>query len=211
MDLGRSYPGSAFTEYYSGNGNQNQFFTYTDYSRNANNITQNAFTNTLTASPVAVPKTLCTANTFSSPTWPALTATGPWDPLGKPMDGLLRGPDVLGGPGQAHTPKRKRKTTPQQRQAANVRERRRMCSLNTAFDRLRRRVPSFPHEKRLSRIQTLRLAIMYISFMTELLSGQDMMTLMKASQEKKPPVVWQPYENMGVDQTTLATFLPQAL
>ncbi|ELU03117.1 hypothetical protein CAPTEDRAFT_58127, partial [Capitella teleta] len=65
--------------------------------------------------------------------------------------------------------KRKRKTTPSQRSAANIRERRRMCSLNTSFERLRRRVPAFPHEKRLSRIQTLRLAIMYISFMTEML------------------------------------------
>jgi len=64
--------------------------------------------------------------------------------------------------------KRKRKSTPTQRVAANVRERRRMSSLNAAFDRLRRRVPSFPHEKKLSRIQTLRLAIRYITFMSQL-------------------------------------------
>ena len=49
--------------------------------------------------------------------------------------------------------KRKRKTTPMQRVAANVRERRRMCNLNVAFDRLRPCIPVFPHEKRLSRIQ----------------------------------------------------------
>lgn len=55
--------------------------------------------------------------------------------------------------------KRKRKSTPTQRVAANIRERRRMCSLNAAFDRLRRRVPVFQHEKKLSRIQTLKLAI----------------------------------------------------
>jgi len=63
--------------------------------------------------------------------------------------------------------RRKRKSTPTQRVAANIRERRRMCSLNAAFDRLRRRVPAFPHEKKLSRIQTLRLAIKYIFFMSE--------------------------------------------
>lgn len=41
-----------------------------------------------------------------------------------------------------------------------------------AFDRLRRKVPTFAYEKRLSRIETLRLAITYIQFMTELLTGQ---------------------------------------
>lgn len=41
-----------------------------------------------------------------------------------------------------------------------------------AFDKLRRKVPTFAYEKRLSRIETLRLAITYIQFMTELLTGQ---------------------------------------
>jgi len=67
--------------------------------------------------------------------------------------------------------KRKRKSTPTQRVAANIRERRRMSSLNSAFDRLRRRVPAFPHEKKLSRIQTLRLAIRYIMFMSQLVDA----------------------------------------
>lgn len=46
-----------------------------------------------------------------------------------------------------------------------------MYNLNEAFDKLRRKVPTFAYEKRLSRIETLRLAITYISFMTELLTG----------------------------------------
>ncbi|XP_062846874.1 fer3-like protein [Trichomycterus rosablanca] len=66
-------------------------------------------------------------------------------------------------------PRRKRKISTVQRQAANIRERRRMFSLNEAFDELRRKVPTFAYEKRLSRIETLHLAIVYISFMTELL------------------------------------------
>ncbi|XP_068189807.1 uncharacterized protein [Antennarius striatus] len=66
-------------------------------------------------------------------------------------------------------PKRRRIINVVQRQAANVRERRRMFSLNEAFDELRRKVPTFAYEKRLSRIDTLRLAIVYISFMTDLL------------------------------------------
>jgi len=59
-----------------------------------------------------------------------------------------------------------------QRRAANIRERRRMFNLNEAFDKLRRKVPTFAYEKRLSRIETLRLAITYISFMAELLAGK---------------------------------------
>ncbi|KAG9278956.1 fer3-like protein [Astyanax mexicanus] len=65
--------------------------------------------------------------------------------------------------------RRKRVITTVQRQAANIRERKRMFSLNEAFDELRKKVPTFAYEKRLSRIETLRLAIVYISFMTELL------------------------------------------
>ncbi|XP_008583595.1 PREDICTED: fer3-like protein [Galeopterus variegatus] len=68
-------------------------------------------------------------------------------------------------------PKRKRVITHAQRQAANIRERKRMFNLNEAFDQLRRKVPTFAYEKRLSRIETLRLAIVYISFMTELLES----------------------------------------
>lgn len=71
--------------------------------------------------------------------------------------------------GLAVKPRRRRVITVVQRQAANVRERRRMFGLNEAFDELRQKVPTFAYEKRLSRIDTLRLAIVYISFMTDLL------------------------------------------
>ena len=192
MELSRNYPGSAFTEYYSGqNSATAQYaFTYADYARStpyaaaavaAYDATR-AAASTLVAAPYANKRQpLVGTEAFTSSTWSALQST-PWDP--KPDGGLLsRAMEQLHGhmgtpshvSQQPHhqPPKRKRKTTPQQRTAANVRERRRMCSLNQAFDRLRRRVPAFPHEKRLSRIQTLRLAILYISFMTELLSGQD--------------------------------------
>lgn len=46
-----------------------------------------------------------------------------------------------------------------------------MFNLNEAFDKLRRKVPTFAYEKRLSRIETLRLAITYIGFMAELMNG----------------------------------------
>ncbi|XP_074728343.1 helix-loop-helix protein 13-like [Strix uralensis] len=60
------------------------------------------------------------------------------------------------------------------RHAANVRERKRMLNINSAFDQLRCHVPTFPYEKRLSKIDTLRLAIAYIALLGEiLLSGCD--------------------------------------
>lgn len=65
---------------------------------------------------------------------------------------------------------RRRVATLAQRRAANIRERRRMFNLNAAFDRLRKKVPSFAYEKRLSRIETLKLAIMYIKFMDDLVN-----------------------------------------
>ncbi|KAI1296788.1 Protein Fer3 [Halotydeus destructor] len=60
-----------------------------------------------------------------------------------------------------------------QRKAANIRERRRMTHLNSAFEKLRKKVPTFAYEKRLSRIDTLRLAIMYIQFMAEIVQGDS--------------------------------------
>ncbi|XP_022906464.1 protein Fer3-like [Onthophagus taurus] len=78
-----------------------------------------------------------------------------------------------GNSGSSQKKTRRRVATMAQRRAANIRERRRMFNLNEAFDKLRRKVPTFAYEKRLSRIETLRLAITYISFMTELLHGHS--------------------------------------
>ncbi|XP_052004331.1 transcription factor 21 [Xyrauchen texanus] len=61
-----------------------------------------------------------------------------------------------------------------QRHAANIRERKRMLSINSGFEELRCHVPTFPYEKRLSKIDTLRLAIAYIALLREILmSGCD--------------------------------------
>ncbi|KAM9718948.1 pancreas transcription factor 1 subunit alpha isoform 1-T3 [Menidia menidia] len=59
----------------------------------------------------------------------------------------------------------------QLRQAANVRERRRMQSINDAFEGLRAHIPTLPYEKRLSKVDTLRLAIGYINFLAELVQS----------------------------------------
>lgn len=69
----------------------------------------------------------------------------------------------------------------QLRQAANVRERRRMQSINDAFEGLRSHIPTLPYEKRLSKVDTLRLAIGYINFLSELV--QSDLPLRSASNE----------------------------
>ena len=46
-----------------------------------------------------------------------------------------------------------------QRHAANLRERKRMQSINDAFEGLRTHIPTLPYEKRLSKVDTLRLTI----------------------------------------------------
>lgn len=57
----------------------------------------------------------------------------------------------------------------QQRKAANMRERRRMKSINDAFDNLRNSIPSTINaDRRLSKVDTLRLAIRYIGHLSEL-------------------------------------------
>ena len=55
-----------------------------------------------------------------------------------------------------------------QRKAANMRERRRMKSINDAFETLRTCIPnSVQAERRLSKVDTLRLAIRYISYLAD--------------------------------------------
>ena len=69
--------------------------------------------------------------------------------------------------------KRRRQVSRTQRLAANERERKRMDSLNFAFSDLRAHIPTGSRDRRLSRIQTLRLAIDYISLMVDLIRRSD--------------------------------------
>lgn len=68
---------------------------------------------------------------------------------------------VTGAPTQVVLKKR--------RLAANARERRRMHSLNVAFDKLRDVVPSLGNDRKLSKYETLQMAQSYISALSELL------------------------------------------
>ncbi|CAG9105529.1 unnamed protein product [Plutella xylostella] len=122
-----------------------------------------------------------TPHVWSSTSGSEVSPYGPlWDaPAPVPYPDILGfpPPDLVwsaAGRGRAslHGKKpRRRVASIAQRRAANIRERRRMFNLNEAFDKLRRKVPTFAYEKRLSRIETLRLAITYIGFMCELLHG----------------------------------------
>ncbi len=60
-----------------------------------------------------------------------------------------------------------------QRNAANQRERKRMRTINEAFEGLRERVPLASGDRKLSKVDTLRLAIRYISQLSDMISAVD--------------------------------------
>merc|ERR1712079_914715 len=74
----------------------------------------------------------------------------------------------------------------QQRFAANMRERKRMQSINEAFEGLRQHIPTLPYEKRLSKVDTLRLTIGYINFLAEMVESDEKPL---TGQKKAPPPI----------------------
>jgi len=81
------------------------------------------------------------------------------------------------------------------RYAANIRERKRMLSINSAFDELRYHVPTFPYEKRLSKIDTLRLAMAYIALLKDILNSgleplEHIENTLRDANESKEDVPW---------------------
>ncbi|XP_071498237.1 basic helix-loop-helix transcription factor scleraxis-like [Diadema antillarum] len=62
---------------------------------------------------------------------------------------------------------------PRQRHAANARERDRTHSVNSAFVQLRDLIPTEPRDRKLSKIETLRLATSYINHLGTLLLVGD--------------------------------------
>ena len=61
------------------------------------------------------------------------------------------------------------------RTAANERERKRMHTVNSAFDQLRELVPTYPSTRKLSKIDTLKLACTYIQDLKALLISSQIM------------------------------------
>ncbi|KAM4729675.1 transcription factor atoh7 [Anableps anableps] len=73
------------------------------------------------------------------------------------------------GSESSETPE-KFETATRRRMAANARERKRMQGLNTAFDRLRRVVPQWGQDKKLSKYETLQMALSYIVALNRILT-----------------------------------------
>ncbi|XP_028271562.1 protein atonal homolog 1b [Parambassis ranga] len=96
------------------------------------------------------------------------------------------------GPGVAADADRSSHFGPQRhrRVAANARERRRMHGLNKAFDELRSVIPSLENEKKLSKYDTLQMAQIYITELSELLAGV-------VHQECKSPRPGSPSPSLG--------------
>lgn len=63
--------------------------------------------------------------------------------------------------------------SPVQRNSANARERARMRVLSSAFYRLKTIIPWVPHDTKLSKLDTLRLARNYIAYLSATLDGQS--------------------------------------
>ncbi|XP_058035115.1 basic helix-loop-helix transcription factor scleraxis [Ahaetulla prasina] len=81
------------------------------------------------------------------------------------LRGGKRGPGKKGSRGVAREPR--------QRHTANARERDRTNSVNTAFSALRTLIPTEPADRKLSKIETLRLASSYIAHLGNvLLAGE---------------------------------------
>ncbi|KAK7893372.1 hypothetical protein WMY93_022524 [Mugilogobius chulae] len=107
------------------------------------------------------------------------------DPSSDGSDGKSSVGSPREDPGAARAPVRRRRSggscrgasfsgINKQRQAANARERDRTHSVNTAFTALRTLIPTEPADRKLSKIETLRLASSYISHLANVLVlGED--------------------------------------
>ena len=87
------------------------------------------------------------------------------------------------------------------RVVANVRERKRMMSINSAFEELRLHIPTFPYERRLSKIDTLRLAIAYIGLLQAILDSgkgpKEFLVDIKSEEKHNSSLAAQPWNTSG--------------
>ncbi|XP_040832005.1 protein atonal homolog 7 [Ochotona curzoniae] len=92
---------------------------------------------------------------------------------GGPAAGARGASPCAGGGECAGTCAGRLESAARRRLAANARERRRMQGLNTAFDRLRRVVPQWGQDKKLSKYETLQMALSYIMALTRILAEAE--------------------------------------
>ncbi|XP_015758806.1 PREDICTED: heart- and neural crest derivatives-expressed protein 2-like [Acropora digitifera] len=76
-------------------------------------------------------------------------------------------------PREDHQPSASTEPSDVPRGSANRKERKRTLTMNSAFAELRDHIPNVPPDTKLSKIKTLRLAISYIKFLTEILEESN--------------------------------------
>lgn len=80
---------------------------------------------------------------------------------------------------------------------ANSRERKRMHTVNSAFDQLRELVPTYPSNRKLSKIDTLRLACTYIQDLVSVLHQTRAMQSMQGDEMAQFPIYAESYGMPG--------------
>jgi atonal protein 8 len=63
--------------------------------------------------------------------------------------------------------------TRERRIEANARERTRVHTISAAFDTLRRAIPAYSHNQKLSKLSVLRIACSYIMTLSSIVSGDE--------------------------------------
>uniref|UniRef100_A0A182MGQ2 BHLH domain-containing protein n=1 Tax=Anopheles culicifacies TaxID=139723 RepID=A0A182MGQ2_9DIPT len=106
--------------------------------------------------------------------------------------------------------------TPIQRNAANARERARMRVLSKAFFNLKRNIPWVPADTKLSKLDTLRLAKNYITYLAATLDGQSVEDF-STNLAQPPKTAWpfifqqvQPHETSKTKHQQSTTTTPQS-
>ncbi|XP_069491796.1 helix-loop-helix protein 2 [Ambystoma mexicanum] len=87
----------------------------------------------------------------------------------EPMEGEGKGRSVHPQQLSREEKRRRRRATAKYRSAHATRERIRVEAFNVAFAELRKLLPTLPPDKKLSKIEILRLAICYISYLNHVL------------------------------------------
>lgn len=163
---------------------------YLDLQSNATSIRGRACLNSI--SDCDDLESLCSYTLTDSDQTPGITPNTPISPESKRESAFFTFTDISALTTSPHTtitvtpldvplhkrvlPSRRRRHDPptrdvlrKRRVAANARERRRMESLNVAFDKLRSVIPSFGDDTKLSKYDTLQMAQTYIAALKDLL------------------------------------------
>ncbi|XP_012878733.1 PREDICTED: T-cell acute lymphocytic leukemia protein 2 [Dipodomys ordii] len=85
----------------------------------------------------------------------------------------------------------------------NTRERWRQQNVNSAFAKLRKLIPTHPPDKKLSKNETLRLAMRYINFLVKVLGEQSLQQTTMAEQEDILGIFPQAPHLSGLEDRTL--------